>query len=279
MLSTKLINDSLESSEEVSKQSTSFEEVSFQNAVYYLQHKTKIEYLPAIIKSGFLIPRSQQKNPNNYMGGLGEVTYLKPYVYDPGEDTIEILSGSYCNLTSIGGKKSGDLSNALLLFDVKLLSDRNDYYGNTNWLNYGKKVDASFLPEQIKDPKKTPIKKLKEICFSNPIDLSKYLTQIWIHPTKRDEVIQSLRNENIEEAWINMISAYEFHPQITYTVTLSKDYILQTIPYKSDQPDQNNCSLVSVAPNSIIFSPPKKHDDPLTRQLDLNTKSTPQYQN
>ncbi len=81
-----------------------------EKGLYFLQHRTKLDFLADILNKGFLIPRSQQikpnrcsisyifnagslrrpqKEPNRYMGGNPNYVYFAPL--EPALDEIGIL--------------------------------------------------------------------------------------------------------------------------------------------------------------------------------------------
>ena len=272
MQSTRLINRTIENTNSANPAiASSFEKACFNKGVLYLEHKTKIEYLPEILQSGFLIPRSQLSNPHVFMGGDGDVTYLTTYKiwgeankYPCGENTIHDFSCSQIGMPpSIDGKTwyghpasldwyGGDKECALLLFDVKLLNDRRDYYANYE-LHYGVKDNESLTPELLTDTKLTPIDEISEICFKNPIDLSSYLKEIWVYPTEKDKVIDFLQKSRVSKSWVDKISAYEFFPKIEYEVR-ENSCVLKITPINKNGNFKDRNQYFKLHPTNNIFS-------------------------
>ncbi len=99
----------------------------------------------------------------------------------------------------------------MLIFSTALLNERTDYHGSYS-LNYGAISSSSIFEWDVKN-RNLNLKDLREICFENPIDLSKYLVEIWVHPTKKDAVLDELKHK-VSPAWLRTIVSYEFYPPI-----------------------------------------------------------------
>lgn len=214
-----------------------FEQDCFQESIFYLKHKTKLSFLSSILKSGELLPRSKQEIPNAFMCGAPGYSFFMPYSDETKggkkkKSTIEGLSSSY---SSMNGYENGDLSCVELIFDLRMLNDYLNYHGNPGWMSRGAIVhDTKFpFPTISVDFLKHVIN--GEICFSDPIDLSKYLLEIWVHPRKKDALIQQLKDDKIGSKWLDKIIARDCHP--------SPDEVLSSLVARREpKPDTSSYS-------------------------------------
>jgi hypothetical protein len=171
------------------------------NIPQFLQHYTFIECLPGIFKDDKLIPYSQQLNSKGSGHGNLDVAYL-----------------GACNYSDHQYTNSFSASYPRLIFSSRILLERNDYYANESLINYGSFMEpsehrsyCSILPDEIQT-QKVDVSNYREFCFKNPIEVSKYLVEIWIHPTKKDEVIAYLRDQKVDSKLIDKIVTYENYP-------------------------------------------------------------------
>lgn len=213
-----------------------FEIACFNESMFYLQHKTKLSFLSEILKSGQLLPRSQQEKPNTYMCGCPGYSFLMPYSDETKSgkktvSTIETLSSSY---SCIKGRQSGNLDCVTLMFDLRILQTYSSYHGNSDWITRGEITEKTKYPLPAVDVEFLKYVRRGEICFPEPIDLSQYLLEIWVAPTRKDELILSLKEAQVEEKWLNKIKEKAHHPsprELIHSLSSTRDPKPETSSY------------------------------------------------
>lgn len=193
----------------------------YAHGIYYLQHVTTAGYIPDILKSGVLLPRSMQKQPHEHLGynfSNKGVVYLQPYKGNAANSPIfkDPNAARQCDFFVEPFKEED--TDVILIFSVKLLIEQNNYYANTDWQHYGKKHSHSASASAVQlDPGNT-LKAAGEVCFNNGIDLSKFLVEIWVSPKRHAQVVKSVTDAGLT-AWLPKVVAQEFHPKITAKAT------------------------------------------------------------
>ena len=194
-----------------------------EQGVYFLQHETKAQYLPAILKSRFLIPRKQQTNANYGFGGNSSVSYLAPYrdFYRLIPDLSQIPTAGTLTHGGKGCPFNTPLRiSVLLLFSMQLLNDDDNYYANDGW-KYG--VESWRTAKAFKTGDVIiEAGELWEICFKNPINLAKYLVEIWVHPDHENWLRSLLQSNKVDSYWQKKIVAYEFFPHLSYQPSVDR---------------------------------------------------------
>ena len=152
------------------------------------KHYTKYKDLGTILRNGALKSSLRMGRQGN---GDPSKVYMSPYVnrFNPNDNKlIENFSSSY---SIMNGVYRGDLTRAYLVFKPSLL-ERDDYHF-TPYIFYGNFApNDSVLKNQILSK---IIIEGGEMVFSNQVSLHDYLEEIWVHPSKVEEVNQLIARE------------------------------------------------------------------------------------
>jgi hypothetical protein len=185
-----------------------------EKAFWKLAHRTNLDHLVNIVRSGELLPYRITKTS-------GEGAFEK---HDQSQIFFTIFpktnSPAAINPDLIFSK-----TKAILVFSKKLFG-RSDYHISEGWY-YGKfrepnQRGGSYCPQNIDQVDLLKASGENEVVFQNPVSL-KHLKAIWIPSDKKKEVVNLLNNSrilppNLEKTWEELIEARDDFPtEITST--------------------------------------------------------------
>ena len=159
----------------------------------YLQHKTTLDKISSIIKTGMIVPFGSIAGQTQGCAGVhSDRVFFDPTKHKTSPNSIEYHSSSY---SCVSGQENGDLKHATFVFDPKILDESSDFHiSSCGWINYG---DFDPLTDYDCSEPLTNLRTMPhigEIVIKHSVPL-KHLTSIFVHPSIKDEVVKKLKEK------------------------------------------------------------------------------------
>lgn len=175
----------------------------------FLKHKTQLEKVVSILKSGYLF--TGDKVPFKETGvGLGGnrsgMVFFDPTKHTKSPDSISFHSFSY---SCWNKEESGDLAAVTLIFKLNVLDQAKYHVSSYGWSRYGhfesnRDYRYDMDPEKLHECLKSYS---GEVVFYHDVSIAQ-LAGIWVHPSKTAQIIDYLKSHQITT--INQIPVEKF---------------------------------------------------------------------
>lgn len=170
-----------------------------ENGYTYLIHKTRLEKIPSIVKTGYLF--TGDKVPYQVTGcGLGGNRYGKVFfsAIQHQKSPENQRFHSFTSWRTISGGYEGDLKAITLVFQLNVLQNAKYHVSCSGMRHHGDYAVGDYRYDMPENSLNNVISKgtCGEVVLYEDVSI-KQLSAIWVHPTKKDEVIQWLKNHEV----------------------------------------------------------------------------------